>query len=91
MTEEQKALREAVAQAIAKAWDDEQRTFAAADAAIAVVLERAAQVAETVGPVVIQDNGDGSKVVNTWRANDIAAAIRALIPASSAGPSQSAE
>ena len=39
-------LREKVADAIAKAWDDEGRVMHAADAAIAVALEEAARVCD---------------------------------------------
>lgn len=73
-TDEQKALREAVADVIAKAWDDEGSIIKGADAAIAVVLERAAEAAATCHVGWPMDGRE--------QRNVCAAAIRALIPAS---------
>ena len=75
-------LREKVARAIADyelpvgpGWQDRWRDyFGTADAAIAVVLEEAARVAEDAAPVC-QDM-EATKIAE--RCDDIAAAIRAL-------------
>lgn len=69
MIPEQKALREAVADAIAKAWDDEGSIIKGADAAIAVALERAARQFDEMWSQSI-------------RPSAAAAAIRELIPGS---------
>ena len=83
MTDEQKALREAVVKLYA---DKYQITDAwLADAAIAVVLERAANIVDRnaelcTGNIMLRDILAGN-----------AAAIRALISPSGAGPSRTGE
>ena len=96
MTEEQKALREAVARELANDMGEVvERTWRfylrGADAAIAVVLERAAEVAENSVRQECCGNhlNDGSSFpeccgspdIVPMYPNEIAAAIRALIPA----------
>ncbi len=96
MTDEQQALREAVARAICDTewgdgiWDKpgllsqmEQDAYnGLATAAIAVALERAAQVADTNALEAWEFGADETRGLMRLQAADIAAAIRALIPAS---------
>jgi hypothetical protein len=77
MADAREALRERVADAIAKAWDEEGRVIDAADAAIAVVLEEAAKVAEREGVYPELNIAHGGP---DWyrHGQNIAAAIRAM-------------
>jgi len=84
MTDAREALRERVADAIAKAWGDEGRVFAAADAAIAVCMEEAAKVAIAKSDEWTAEwrwgfNCDSHLEGMSDGADDIAAALRATI------------
>ena len=121
MTDEQKALREAVARATYNRWraahtawpvfyeltgDAMANELADADAAIAVVLERAARVADEMGyecegcghlcgnpqtDMAIIKKAGGLSCCPERKMRPLGSAIRAFIPASGAKPSQEAE
>ena len=79
MTDAREALRERVADAIAKAWDEEGRVIDAADAAIAMCMEEAARVAETNAAEAWTEGADETRGLMRLQAQDIAAAIRAMM------------
>ena len=86
MTDRDK-LRERVADVIVKSWDEDEEynSFKCADAAIALVLEEAARVAEAKSDEWTAEWRKGLKCDSHLEgmsdgADEIAAAIRAMIP-----------